>query len=361
VVNLGVKAPINAIVLQKDGKTLVLSDEGVRRYDTQGKIDTAYGVNGFAALPFTGMATAIQGDGNLIVGGSQTDSTPSSTPHHLVVTRLSTGGKIDKGFGTKGYFALKDGSASQVRDIALRAGKIVIAGRSGGVQNGVLIRLDLTGQPDPTFASGGVTVLKHTGAFSELSIAKSGAITTLLTPYKLVPQTSVVRFTAAGALDTAFSADGISDSRPLFADGMLVDGDGSVLLVGHAPLARGQVLTRFTSIGAIDPAFGSRGIKVPNKVIRGSSIEFPDGSRYLYGSIAPSLLSDTKHIFLGKLTTDGQLDAGYGAGGVRTLTSTNAQDLAFTAAVGADSVLRIAAGAFTRDENGGMTQEFFFV
>ena len=109
-----------------------------------------------------------------------------------------------------------------------------------------------------------------------------GGPTTFTTP----PFPSIVRFTSAGVLDTSLSKDGITDGQPIISDGMLVDGDGSVTLIGHKPMANNQVLARYTSSGdlATDPV-----TITGTKFMRGSPIERPDGSRYLYGSIASSL------------------------------------------------------------------------
>jgi hypothetical protein len=46
---------------------------------------------------------------------------------------------------------------------------------------------------------------------------------------------------------------------------------------------------------------------------------------------------------------------------MQTLSSTNIQDLPFAATVRPDNSLVIAAGAFTQDLNGGMTQELFVI
>src|SRR5205814_5065944 len=59
-VNLGNIPMSNAIVVQNDGKRLVVSDDGVRRYDAKGKLDLTYGKNGFAKLSFIGKAAALQ-------------------------------------------------------------------------------------------------------------------------------------------------------------------------------------------------------------------------------------------------------------------------------------------------------------
>ncbi len=358
--NLGKKLPINAIAVQKNGMTLVVTDDGVRRYDTKGKLDPTYGVNGFVRLLMVGSCAALQGDGNLIVAGSQADDTPKTGAYHLVVARLSTSGKVDKGFATRGYFSLGNGSGTRAQGIALRAGKIVVAG-GGGVTNGFLVRLDLNGALDPTFAGGGLTTVKHIGIFRDLAVAKSGAITTLSRPYKLVPASLLLRFTTDGALDTTFSDDGISDPQPLVGDGMFANTDGSVLLVGHDPLAKMQILARYTARGVLDTSFGVKGIQTlgAKNYIRTTPIEAADGSRYLYGSVAATLTSDTKHIFVSRLLPSGQFDPNFGTKGALTLTSTNIQDLPFAAAVNPTGLLTIAAGAFTQVDNGGMTEELF--
>jgi uncharacterized delta-60 repeat protein len=363
VVNLGATAGIDAIATQKDGKTLVVSDDGVRRYDTKGKLDPTYGTGGFAALPFVGKAAALQSDGALIVGGVQTD-TAARPAYHLVVTRLTAAGQIDTSFATSGYFQLKNGSASQAQSIALRAGKIVIAGLNRDMNDGLLIRLDLTGQYDPTFAGGGLTIIKNSGTFSNLAITKSGAMTAMLTEDQLSPSTSIVRFTAAGALDTTFSTDGISDPQPIIGDGIFAEPDGSVLLVGHPPLLEGERIERFTPAGTLDPKFGTKGIQtiaVSGKVLRGTPIELPDGSLYLYGSIGSSLTSDQKHVFLTRLTSNGQIDSTFGSKGVMTLSSPNVQDLPFANSINSTGVLTIAAETFTQRNDLGMSQELFSI
>jgi uncharacterized delta-60 repeat protein len=361
IVNLGAKPVSNAVATQKDGKTLVLSDDGVRRYDSQGNLDTSYGINGFAKLPMIGKALALQGDGNLVVAGNANDAAATPLPYHLVVMRLSTKGTIDKGFGSEGVFALADGSGSDAQSIALRAGKIVVAGARNGTRDGIVIRLDLSGALDPTFGDGGAADVKKRGRFSDVSVAKTGAVTVLLSPYSLSPQTSVVRYTRAGALDAKFSKDGISDAQPIIGDGMFVEGTGSVTLVGHAPLAQRQVLAHYTARGNVDISFGVSGVQTLSgkKFIRGTPIELPDGSRYLYGSIGSSLASDAKRIFISKLSPAGQFDRGFGAGGVMTLASPNVQDLPLAAAINSDGKLTLAASTFTQDDGGGITQELF--
>ena len=342
----------------------MLSDDGVRRYNSKGKLDTTYGDDGFAALALIGKAAALQSDGSLIVGGSANDTSIDSTPYHMVVTRLTASGSIDTTFATDGYFTIKSGSGSKALSIALRAGKIVIAGEKDGLAKAVLIRLNVDGSLDTTFADGGAYVLPGLGVFKDVSIAKSGAITALLIPYTLSPQSSIVRFTNAGAFDARFGVGGISAAQPIVADGMFVNSSGSVDLVGHDATSASQVIEHFTARGNLDTSFADNGtqtISLKNKFLRGSPIELSDGTRYLLGSIGPTLTSDSKDIFLIRLTAADQLDPTYGTKGVRTFSSSNVQDVPFASAIDADNSITIAAGAFTHSDGQDMSQELFEV
>jgi uncharacterized delta-60 repeat protein len=356
IVNLGNIAITNAIAVQKDGKILVLSDDGVRRYDSAGHLDSTYGKSGLAKLSFLGKSLALQGDGNLIVGGLQYDL--SDTRYHLVVTRLSTSGKVDTGFAASGYFTQKEGSRTSAEHLALRAGKIVVAGRFHDITNGEIIRLNLDGSVDTAFGVDGVSVINGQGAFGDVFISKSGAITTYLSPNLLSPQTYVVRLNSKGRLDRTFSKNGITDPEPLRADGMFVNGDGSVELVGHQPLGP-ITFKRYTSSGQPDAAFGDKSIVVAGTLIEASPIELPDGSRYLYGSIAPGVASVTgpMRVFVARLTADDQLDKSFGSSGILTLSSPNVQDVPVAASIASASSLTIAAATFTLADEGGMSQE----
>ena len=100
VVNLGNVPVTNAMLIQTDGKRLVLSDDGVRRYDAHGTLDATYGKGGFTQLSFIGKDAALQSDGNLVVVGMQNDSDTHRTPYHLVATRLTTRGSVDRSFAS---------------------------------------------------------------------------------------------------------------------------------------------------------------------------------------------------------------------------------------------------------------------
>src|SRR5438552_1591244 len=86
----------------RPSKWRVLSDDGVRRYNGHGKLDPTYGKGGFTRLSFIGKAAALQSDGNLVVVGIQNDSDTGHTPYHLVATRLSTHGSLDRSFASHG-------------------------------------------------------------------------------------------------------------------------------------------------------------------------------------------------------------------------------------------------------------------
>lgn len=350
--SLGISRTAHATAQQQDGRLLVVSDDGVRRYGADGKIDKSYGVNGYVSIPLVGKTAALQGDGNLIVAGSINDQSVRNG-YHLIVTRLSTTGRIDRSFGANGYYQMPVGSGSQARALALRSGNIFVAGHTGHLRNGVVVKLGLNGAPDTTFGDAGVAVVHTGGPVVDLAVSKKGAITGLANPYKIIPQTLLMRLNATGKPDASFSGDGLGEIHLITGDGFFTEADGGVTLIGHAPLAERPVAVRYTAAGKADTSFGEAGVQRigGKKFIRGVTVESPNGSRYLVGSIASTISSDMKRVFLSRLTPDFQIENGT----VLTPTSPHIQDIPF--AVTESSNPYILAGAFTAKGNGQFWQE----
>ena len=106
----------NDIVLQADGKIIVvgftgagsysaLNDFAVVRYNSDGTLDSGFGVGGKVTTHFPGafntgsVATcaALQGDGKLVVGGHYVNQ---STPEEFALVRYNPDGSLDSTFGS---------------------------------------------------------------------------------------------------------------------------------------------------------------------------------------------------------------------------------------------------------------------
>jgi uncharacterized delta-60 repeat protein len=280
------------------------------------------------------------------------DLAPGGTPYHLAVMRLNANGQIDPAFGSSGKFRLPDGSGSEGISLAMRAGRIVVTGRSNGYKDGIVVRLNLDGSLDSDFATGGIATFKSKGRISAPSISASGMISALISPTKVSPQVSVLRLTGAGKPDPTFSADGISDPQNVFGDGMFPGPKGSIVVVGHTPVGAEVLLVQISSQGKTGGTQAIRG----DGVLRASPVLAPDGIEYLVGSIAPSLGSDAKQVFIARIGADGLLDSTYGKAGIR-IVSTKNQNFPFAATFGAGNSLFVSAAGFAKSNFRDLTSE----
>jgi uncharacterized delta-60 repeat protein len=174
-VGAGGEAAASAVATQADGKVVMAGyarDQGaiklalVRRL-VGGAPDTEFGnptgivldVFGDGKETF-GNALVIQPDGKLLVAGSATDN--GSTK--LMLARYNANGSPDTGFGSGGSVlsAVGDGDDVAATAVALQAdGKIVVAGRAtdAGGTNVLVARYNADGSPDPSFGTGGVSLV----------------------------------------------------------------------------------------------------------------------------------------------------------------------------------------------------------
>lgn len=147
-----------AAVLQDDGKIVAVGQSDFNcvlvRYNSDGTLDTGFGVEGKVTADFgaadTAHGVAIQADGKIVVvGNSEYDGNLSI----VVLTRYNPDGTLDTSFGDAGtsFVSWEDGS-SHASSVSIQAdGKIVVAGSS--TDNFVLARFNPDGSLDNTFNS----------------------------------------------------------------------------------------------------------------------------------------------------------------------------------------------------------------
>jgi uncharacterized delta-60 repeat protein len=133
----------DAVVIQEDGGIVVggssdaIDDQRratVIRYEDDGDLDPTYSQDGIQIFPFGGSASgiediALQKDGKVVVAGT--------IGSKILVARVRSNGKLDKGFGKKGYvkFAVKDGNYAS--SVAIQKdGAIVVGGDTSGTMMG---------------------------------------------------------------------------------------------------------------------------------------------------------------------------------------------------------------------------------
>ena len=278
----------SALALQADGKILVTGADLIGRYTSEGQLDTTFGSSGIAALN-SAIATAIalQSDGKILVttgSGAPTELFSSQylpSPQAGAIARYNTNGSLDTNFGISGQAAC----VASAPAIAIQSnGKIVVAGAitsklitlllSDGVtvadnQTGFgLVRYNSNGSVDTTFNPGGgigtgggiITGFGSSfpaGSAFALAIQSNGEIVVAgqagngnqqFTSSSFV----LARYTSTGHLDTTFGSNGtvittLSQGHISFVSALVLQSDGKIVAAGNTgtPAQPGSYLNNF--------------------------------------------------------------------------------------------------------------------
>jgi uncharacterized delta-60 repeat protein len=271
----------NAVALQPDGKIIVAgtifnganNDVLVLRLSPRGKFDATF--NGDGVVTFNSgldgsdiaRAAAVQADGRIVVAGASFNGTNND----VLVLRLNAGGNPDTTFSGNGI--VRFNGAADGDDIghavALQPdGKIVVAGTSfNGLHTDVIVvRFMSDGTPDGTFGVGGAAVYDsgRDDAGRAVAVQPDGRIVVAGTSFNgLNNDALVLRFTAAGLLDTTFSSDGVvTYNSPAqgndAANAVTLQADGKIVVAGIHNGTDALVLRRHGD-GSPDTAFSADG------------------------------------------------------------------------------------------------------
>ncbi len=349
----------NAVALQPDGKLVVVGqtytnndytgeDFAVARYNTNGTLDSTFGVNGKVTTDFPGLAAVassvvIQPDGKILVAGGAFPNFTFLGDFELV--RYNPNGTLDTSFGSGGIVTTSfPGQGSYAFALALQSdGKIIAAGTdfvnfssedSSNTDFG-LERYNSDGTPDTTFGNGGQLTTDFDGfnddAFSVLvqadgKIVAVGSAKNPATFYDF----AAVRYLANGTIDTSFGVAGKVRTDFGHADfdqarSAVLQPDGKIVAAGTAifnnTLSEPFALARYTSNGTLDTTFDSDG----KLFIDFGSFDQtayhvllqPDGKIVAAGY--PNTESSDSDFLLARCNTNGSLDTTFGVGGkVRT-------------------------------------------
>ncbi len=228
--------PARAMALMPDGRVLVAGttlaadgDMAFARYKSDGSLDTSFGAGGKLTVDFRGTpdqarAVAVLPSGKILAAGTSRD--PAVSRADMAAVRLNTDGSLDTTFANAGrYLSNFGGPGSQSVDALVLdpAGSVVLAGLYGSTvpDDFAILRLDASGQPDPTFGVAGLVRTDFSGrsdhAFAVL--AQPGALL-VAGPSSPVGATStdsrigVARHLHDGGLDPSFG-DGGKVTTPL--------------------------------------------------------------------------------------------------------------------------------------------------
>jgi uncharacterized delta-60 repeat protein len=336
------------------------------RYNTDGNLDTGFGVGGIVTTNFIGSgfgssddkaySVIQQADGMLVAAGNS-----DSSNDNFALARYNLDGTLDTGFGEGGKIATpissKDDSAKWVLQQA--DGKLLAVGKnttnSTGLQDAVLVRYSLDGALDTTFNTTGKVTTDSTTSYDESHSVIQQADGKLVVAGSTITGNfnydfGLVRYNPDGTLDTAFATNGkattdIGASND-YAYSVIQQTDSQLVVAGYSDSGNGLdfALVRYKPDGTLDASFGTNG-KVTTAVGTSndyaySVIQLADGKLVVVGY---SRIGSTDDFALMRYNADGTIDTSFGMGGKVTTDINNNDDKAYSVLQQADGKL-VAVG-----------------
>lgn len=237
---------------------------------------------------------------------------------------------LDPTFGSAGAAFADFGNGSGDRALAVAIagdGKILVAGAAGF--DGGIARFAADGTPDPAFGSGGVVTVPvflfasfdAVAAQSDGKVVAAGTVSDGGSGDFLL-----VRLNTDGSFDATFGSGGVvqtdlAGGSHEGARAMALQADGKIVLAGFSGLNPFRfVVVRYDTDGSLDPTFGTGGVTItafPDGSTIGNAVAIqPDGKILVAGEL---YIDDNHRRFaLARYGADGQLDPGFGAGGLVT-------------------------------------------
>ncbi len=319
------------------------------RYNSAGSIDTTFGINGIATFDIqTGSddkATSvdIQSDGRIVLCGFSDDGTDRSS----LIIRLNTNGTIDTSFGVAGKALTNFTTAGiTIRQDEYRAvkihpltGNIIAGGTSFSASNNsrmIIARYTAAGVLDTTFATGGKFIsLPNTQVLSnylssveDLAIKSNGKISIVGTAGGYF---YLGRLNNSGTMDTSFSTDGFNDNFQGRMYGIELNNDDSIYFTGDlVPLPQTQVYTGYIdgiggggSIAATPYNFGT------TIDTYSYAIEKDNTGKLLVCGYLKDTNTGQNSFLVGRLLANRTIDATFGTNGFVTTAFTSNDSRAF--------------------------------
>lgn len=292
----GPSSGAHAVALEPDGRVVLAGyvgkAMGVARLLPDGSLDQSFGGgDGRTRIPLPESSYAavetveLLADGRILLGGA----TYQAGNRGSAVVAITPEGELDPEFGAGGLVLMDEGFGDLTLD---DAGRMVAATQRSS--RFIVSRFGLDGSPDPMF--GGDGVRRYTSGFpTEVIVDEAGRI--VLTISDVRPRCSlgsgaVVRLTPEGDWDTSFSENGIALRACIIASGLVIQGDGRIVVAGSLFAGGGSdeyypILSRLDADGALDVAFGDGG----------SLIATPEESHWMH-AVDVTLQQDGKIVLL---------------------------------------------------------------
>ena len=325
-----------ATAIQGDGKIILggefttyngTASNRIIRLHANGELDTTF--NSGTGANNAIYTISLQSDGKIIIGGEFTDYNGTALGN---IARLNTDGTLDVTFNTG------TGANGAILTTNIQSdGKIIIGGNlltdyNGTAINGI-VRLNTNGTIDGTFNT--VTGVGNNVYATVIQSNGKIVIGGEFTDYDGTGLNNIIRLNADGTVDATFNTGGTGANIRVWT--LAIQTDGKIIVGGEFTDYNGtglNYIARLNTNGTVDGTFntgtGTNGIvwaisiQSDNKIIIGGA--FSD-----YNSVALN--------FIGRLNTDGTVDVTFNTG-------VGTDDQVYTSAIQSDGKI-IIAGEFT--------------
>jgi uncharacterized delta-60 repeat protein len=241
----------HGVALQQDGKIVAVGTVdsrriGLVRYNTDGTLDSTFGVDGMVTTGFprsggvSGAAVAMQTDGKIVVVGGVSLAGGDST---FGSVRYNPDGSRDATFGDRGRVRTIFGQPRDYANaVALQVdGKILAVGISGGSEQKprfALCRYETDGTLDTSFGGDGkvTSSTAHGAEATAVALQVDGGIVAAGYSFGEHPKFALSRYKTDGTLDSSFGEDGKVitnfESRIDGASAIAIQADGKIVAAG---------------------------------------------------------------------------------------------------------------------------------
>jgi uncharacterized delta-60 repeat protein len=259
------------------------------RLTADGKLDATFGTKGIAIISekgqlTAGIALAVQSDGKIVVAGATGNIATQNVDG--AVFRVDKDGKLDKTFGTNGFFKMLDTTVDfpveYLLNLTLMSSDVILIGGIAGDQNedvyqGLLLKLSKDGKLDATFANKGLKYISGLDPadlvyFGGVEVLKSGKLLVQVTvDDNITTETQLIRLMANGTEDPTFGTKGTltttynnEDFNSAMDLKILPNGQilTSVESINSTNDAFYNCVSRFNSDGTLDKKFGTAGVSL---------------------------------------------------------------------------------------------------
>ena len=390
--------------------TVILVGTAAQAAAQAGQLDSTFGVNGIAVTDFGIQyqrpaavgAVAIQANGEIIVAGGVPAGNKNGFPS-FAAARYQSNGSLDTTFGVGG-FAIVQTLYGNFAAIAIQSDGKIVAG--GGAS---IVRFNSNGGLDSTFGKGGIVTLAGPFTVSGIALESNGTIAVAAGDQLFVLSSSggggkgtplpnfsssasvavlpgnqilvgsslpsfVFRYSSSGVLDTTFAING-QMATPGPANVLALPANGDILVAGSLASkittpepTLGFVVSSYQSAGITDPKFASNGGIVtplsglPAITTTGLGIEPATGSIVVSGTASNITIGGSEQAFgLARYTSLGQLDSSFGTNGTVVTSFANSFATASGLAIQSDGKIVVAGTLLAPQNHGGSDTAFVVV